>query len=72
MVSSGSPRYLAVAPVAMMTVSAWIVFVSSIVTLCGWVEKSTDVTVPKRMSVSKRWACFLKSVIIWLPSIPSG
>ena len=55
------PRYFADAPVEMMTVSASIVVPSSIVRMCGRLpsmEKSTEVTMPMRISAPSEW-CFL-------------
>src|SRR5690606_36394250 len=70
--SLGKPKYFAVAPVEIITVSAVIVLISSTTTLCGNDEKSTELTYPKRTSVPKRSACLRKSSIISGPVIPAG
>ena len=49
--SASSPRYLAVAPVAIITVSASTILFSSKVTLCFKPEKSASVAIPIRISV---------------------
>ena len=48
------------------------VLLPSTTTLCGYEEKSTEVTCPQRQSVPKRSACFLRSAIISVPVIPSA
>ena len=70
--SSGRPRYLAEAPVAIITVCASNVVSPSITTFLGEQEKSTSVAIPVRISAPKRSACFLISSIISTPEVPSG
>ena len=69
-ISLGRPSHLALAPVLMITASAWISVFSSTHTLCTGPLKSTLVTQPLRTSVSKRMACAFRSSIISGPLRP--
>ena len=71
-ISFGRPSHLALAPVLMITVSAWISVVSSTHTLCTGPVKSTLVTQPLRTSVPKRSAWAFRSSIISGPVRPLG
>ncbi|MNV58942.1 hypothetical protein D3C71_1513390 [compost metagenome] len=70
--SDSKPNHFAVAPVAIITVSAVTCTVPSISTRCTSPVKSTLVTYPKRTEVPKRSACSRKSSIITGPVIPFG
>ena len=70
--SSSRPRYLADAPVAMITVSASISVPSSTVTLKGRCERSALVMMPLRRLAPKRSAWRRRSSIISEPLMPLG
>src|SRR5690606_40106573 len=72
--SEGNPNHFAVAPVAIITVSAETHVEPSISTLCTppSFENSTFVAYPNRTSVPKRSAWAFRSSIITGPVIPCG